>query len=563
MRKSLRNSFILLVLVGAFHSSVNAQFDPSSPLPPDNIVENEYIIKFKENQTLQDVQTQVAVRSNRSQNPLGILQNFQQDLSLQIKGEDKPEEILTHYQSVDTNIGVTTRESLEPLTNTFVYKTNGTETLQEVLAAYEDLPIEYIEPVNLLYFYNTPNDTDYNYLWGMDKINAETAWDQTTGSQNVKVAVVDSGVDKTHPDLQNNVIYTKQVGADCPSQGDLVGHGTHVSGTIGAMGNNNRGVAGVNWTVSILGYCAGTDGLPETYIIRSIQDAVQNGAKVINMSFGGPGDDPSVKAIIQQNPNVLFVASAGNCGYLPPNQGDPNNPACTQGGDASHYFPARYGATMDNVITVAATGPNNEWAKYSSYGQPVTITAPGGNPPNGSRTCANDGSDCIHSTLPGGAYDAWAGTSMSAPHVTGLAALMLSKDSSLTPKQIKEKLSQTAVDLGPAGRDDKFGSGIINAPAALNAIGNNPPTGGPTSQPTNPPQGTATPTFSPAITTPQPTPSVGGTHPCPAEAEKGNYDCNSVTDDNDRLAWEREFKAGTVTLGPFFEWIRRALYNRN
>ena len=571
MKKVLIFTALFLFFTGAVHAPTSAQYEPNFNIATENIATNQYIIKFKDDKTPADIQSAVEFRLDREKRPLGTIQNWQENLSLRFRGEQEPEAVLETYQSVEDDTGVVTTETLGSLENTFVYITDGSENIQEVLSAYQNLPIEYIEPVKILHLDNIPNDTNYSALWGMQKISAEPAWDLTTGSPSVKVGVVDSGVDGTHPDLQANIVLTKQIGGDCPAQGDLVGHGTHVSGTIGGVGNNNRGVAGVNWTVGILGYCAGTNGLPMPSVIRAIDDAIQNGARVINMSFGGAGEDSTFTTFIQAHPNVLFIASAGNCGRFGPNE---RTEKCPLGGDTDGYYPSAYGETLNNVITVAATGPNNEWANYSSYGRAVTVTAPGGNPPNGSSTCSSNGSNCIYSTLPGGRYGVMAGTSMSGPHVTGLAALMLSKDSTLTPQRIKEIMSSTATDLGPSGRDDKFGAGLINVQAALNAIGANPPpansptpiptTGQSTPPPTNPnsptPSSARTTTGAPAT----PTPGNGNTnHPCPDKAALGNYDCNQVTDDNDRLAWEKDFKSGKAKLAPFFEWIRRALYKNS
>ncbi len=317
-------------------------------------------------------------------------------------------------------------------------------TLVRGLSAQPD--VLYAEPNYIVHIADTvPNDPLFPQLWGLQNtgqpilgvpgtpgadISAAPAWDLTTGSQANVVAVVDTGIDYTHPDLADNVWtapagFTVTIGGTsltcaagtrgfnailntCDPRDDN-SHGTHVSGTIGALGNNSVGVVGVNWTASIMGIKflnAGGSGTTAD-AINAIEFAVQvkaafadtRGAnvRILSNSWGGGGFSQALLDEINRanDNNMLFVAAAGNFG---------------RDNDVVPFYPASY--PTPNLVAVAATTNNDFRAFFSNYGATtVHLGAPGVD---------------VLSTVPGGNYRYLSGTSMATPHVSGAAALVLS-----------------------------------------------------------------------------------------------------------------------------------------
>ncbi|MCT7957885.1 S8 family serine peptidase [Laspinema sp. D3] len=323
------------------------------------------------------------------------------------------------------------------------------------------------------------NDSSFNKLWGLHNtgqtggkvdadIDAVEAWQQQTGKKSVVVAVIDSGGDYRHQDLAaNNWRNTGEIagnGIDDDGNGfvddvygydfhnndgdpmDDNGHGTHVAGTIGAKGNNNLGIVGVNHDVSLMHLkFLNNNGSGSTYnAVRAVEYAIKMGADVINASFGGGGYSSAFYDVIQkaQNAGITFVAAAGN-----------NN----NNNDDKPYYPTNY--NVGNVISVAATDHQDNLAYFSNYGdKTVDLGAPGVG---------------ILSTLPGNKYASYNGTSMAAPHVAGAAALLLAEDSSLTPTQIKDILMKT-VDPLTSLQGKTVTGGRLNLNNALKAVNQTP-----------------------------------------------------------------------------------------
>jgi subtilisin family serine protease len=328
-----------------------------------------------------------------------------------------------------------------------------------------------VEPDYKIKLCRIPNDPQFNYLWAMRNtgqsggtpgadIDAHSAWDYETGSADIIVAVTDTGVDYTHPDLQANMwineaeqdglpgvdddengyiddIYGYDFGEVDSDPMDLHGHGTHVAGTIGAVGNNNQGVTGVCWDVNLMALKIMLDdgGLnPETYssvAAEAIEYAVDNGARVINASWriyeGWAAQPELIEDAVDyaRNAGVLFVAAAGNE---------------TIDNDDFPAWPASY--DLENIISVMATGHSDLKADYSNYGATsVDIAAPGGDFSRGGEPGE------ILSTIPGADYGYMQGTSMAAPHVAGACALILSVQPSLTYSQVKTLLMDTVDEL--------------------------------------------------------------------------------------------------------------------
>ncbi len=293
--------------------------------------------------------------------------------------------------------------------------------------------VEHAQPNHVYRTLFTPNDPDFGQQWNLPAIHAPEAWDVTLGA-GVKVAVVDTGVDCGHPDLQGQ----------CAAQANYVGgfqddngHGTHVAGIIAARVNNDIGIAGVAPGARLIALKVldqsgqGTT----TTAAAAIVDAVRvYGARVINLSFGGPDFDAFLQESINQAHagGALVVAAAGNSGSSAP----------------------IYPAAMDHVVAVAAVDPKLQRAGFSNYGNYVKLAAPGVD---------------IWSTYRGGQYDLGRGTSMAAPHVSAAAALVLSLRPNLCPDAVAALLFQTADDLGSPGWDPYYGYGLVNAYRAVRA----------------------------------------------------------------------------------------------
>ena len=396
------------------------------------------------------------------------------------------------------------------------------EAIARKLAALPD--VEYAEPDYIMRPTLVPNDPSYGAQWHYFEsfgINAPAAWDITTGSATVRVAVIDTGI-TDHPDLAGRWVGGYDFIADVPTANDGNGrdsdphdpgdwvtanlcgpgepaensswHGTHVAGTIGAASNNGLGVAGINWVspivpVRVLGRCGGftsdiVDGMRwAAGLTVAGVPANANPAKVMNMSLGGSGACSSTyqNAINAINAvGAIVVVSAGN-----------------SNANAANFQPA----SCSGVVTVAATDRNGNRTFYSNFGTTVEISAPGGEtntnspspaPQNGVLSTLNSGL-----TTPGTpSYVYYQGTSMAAPHITGILSLMMSLDPTLNFTQSLQILQSTARAF-PAGSScttSTCGSGIVDAAAALNAVINPPP---PTSTPTFGPSPTLTNTSTP------------------------------------------------------------------
>ena len=338
------------------------------------------------------------------------------------------------------------------------------------------------EPNYRIYPQATVNDANFNFQWHYPLINVPGAWDTTTGSAEVIVAVVDTGVLTGHPDLAGQLLpgYDFISDADAAGDGDgidpdpeeTVGdsgvdaisfHGTHVTGTIAAAGNNGIGVVGVAFGARVMPLRALTDSGGTLFDInQAIRFAAslandsgtlpERPADIINLSIGGGGFSPSSQALFNElrDLGITVVAAAGNEGSRVPS------------------YPASY----ENVISVSAVDAQQRITSYSNIGPRVDIAAPGG---DGSVDLNGDGyPDGVLST--GGADGEFAytflnGTSMAAPHVAGVIALMKSVNPDLGPDDIDRLLTDGALteDLGAVGRDDEYGEGLIDARKAIEA----------------------------------------------------------------------------------------------
>ncbi len=356
----------------------------------------------------------------------------------------------SRLRKTQVQAGVTINQTLEKLSN--------------------DPSVAYAEP-NYIYSIEAtlPNDADFSLQYGLNNpndsdIDAPEAWDISIGASSVIVAVIDSGVDYNHPDLRNQIwTNTAEIpgnGVDDDGNGfvdDIRGwdfadndndpmdenaHGTHVAGIIGAQGNDNRGAVGVNWAVQIMPLkFMDADGLGSTIAaIQAIDYAVANGARISNNSWGGDTFSQALFDTIQManSQGHLFVAASGNDGVNT---------------DNGSHFPSNY--ELPNIISVAASTSNDTLARFSNFGvATVDLAAPGLQ---------------IYSTIPNRQYELFSGTSMAAPFVAGVAALLLSKNNSLTTDTLKTTLLDT-VDQVPVFEGRLVTGGRLNAFNAIKAI---------------------------------------------------------------------------------------------
>lgn len=297
-----------------------------------------------------------------------------------------------------------------------------------------------------------PNDPLFRYQWPLQTIGALRGWAVEDGSgADVTVAVIDSGVDASHPDLTKRMVpgFDFVNLDDDPS--DDHGHGTHVAGIVAAQPANRRGVAGLSWGARIMPLKAcditGTCGTFE--VAAAIAYAARAGAGVVNISLGGPAPgcpaELALAGALAEATETLLVASAGN--------------------SAQEGNPVSYPASCDGYVSVGATTALDEWAPFSVHNEYVDLSAPGVSVPStippGLAGMSDDPS------TPG--YGPASGTSMASPHVAGLAALLLAAHPDWTPAQVEERMKETAADLGERGPDEYFGAGRIDVARALGA----------------------------------------------------------------------------------------------
>jgi subtilisin len=298
-------------------------------------------------------------------------------------------------------------------------------------------------------------DAELDNTWGVKRIGAGAVHDAGNKALNVPVAIIDTGIDYTHPDLGG----CATIGNGCKIAGgfDFVnndadpmdddGHGTHVAGTVAAL-ENSVGVVGVApeaklYALKVLD-SSGSGSFSD--VIKALEWVVDNGTiKITNNSYGSSSDPGTlVKAAFDNSyaTGVLHIAAAGNSG------------TCSAKNDSVGY-PAKY----SSVVAVAATNSSDTRPCWSSTGASVEISAPGVS---------------INSTKLGGSYVVYSGTSMASPHVAGVAALVLGTGASLTNVQVRDILASTAQDLGVAGRDPLYGYGLVNATAAVATVSSSP-----------------------------------------------------------------------------------------
>lgn len=300
----------------------------------------------------------------------------------------------------------------------------------------------------------TPNDAQYGKQWHYDMIRMPETWNIQSGKRQIKVGVIDSGVQVDHPDFKMISGLSRVTQQDFhtaePSNGDTMGHGTHVAGTIAASTNNTEGVAGVaGWERQgldvriISGRVFGSSGgTTSAEIITAVRWLITQNVDVANFSLGGYGTSTTEEAAFRDlyNGNTVVVAAAGND---------------TTDNDQNPHYPSDY----PFVINVTAVGPTRRLTWYSNFaGNPKKIAAPGG-------ALNNNPLEDVLSTVPGSRYEAFAGTSMASPHVAGVAALLIA--SGCPVANVYDAMAKTAQPAADGPDLKKYGPGILDAYSAV------------------------------------------------------------------------------------------------
>ena len=390
----------------------------------------------------------------------------------------KPDAVLSG--NIDLH-GAKITQSLELVDGLYELQLSQGMSIEGALAVFQaDTRVATAEANYRLMLEGIPNDPRFSSMYGLNNtaqtggtqdadIDAPEAWNINTGTKRTIVAVIDTGVDYNHQDLAANMwrntgeisgdgvdndgngyvddIYGYDFANNDADPMDDNGHGTHVSGTIGAVGNNGIGTTGVNWNTRIMALkFLAADGSGSTAgAISALNYAVRMGANLSNNSWGGGGSSSLLSQAISNAKNAghIFVAAAGNSGL--------NN-------DATANYPSNY--DFDNVVAVAATDNKDVLASFSNYGATtVDIAAPGVG---------------ILSTLPGNTYGTLSGTSMATPHVSGAISLIWDQNPTFTYQQVIAKLYSSVDKI--AGLNGKVATGgRLNIGNALNGSTTNPP----------------------------------------------------------------------------------------
>ncbi|MFH1504404.1 MAG: S8 family serine peptidase [Candidatus Omnitrophota bacterium] len=407
--------------------------------------------KTKESKNLPDLENIYVIKLSQGADIRAIIKEYQNDSSVEYAEPNYIERAFDGLESENYYIAVT------------AYNASDEESLYsgESLIVYQPPSDPYFRS-NLLW------GESYSDMWGLHRIKAEQAWPVEKGSDDIIVAVIDTGCDYNHKDLADNIwINFGEIpdnGIDDDENGfvddirgwdfagsildssvqdnnpiDIHGHGTHVAGTIAAVTDNYEGVAGISWQSKIM-IIKGLDddgvGAVEG-LANAIKYAADNGARILNNSWGGCGVSLTIEAAVDyaHSLDCVVVAAAGN-DYK----------------DANLFHPA----CCKNVITVGALDADDELAYFSNWGDKIDVIAPGVDILSLSAKGKTMGDYCLMS-----------GTSMACPHTVGLAALILSKNPELNNEEVRQILRNSAEDLGPQGKDSYFGYGLINAQQAL------------------------------------------------------------------------------------------------
>ena len=400
------------------------------------------------------------------------------------------DEVIVFYKNGYTSHSINGLSIKKLKENMAVLKIPEGKTVKEIIKKLKKDPsVALVIPNYIIKKQAIPNDPYYQDQWYLKKINMENAWDLSTGSNTVYVAVLDTGVDYNHPDLKNNIwlnsgelickdLNNNGIDDGCENnvdddgngyvddcygynavlnKGSAVdddGHGTHVAGIIGAIGNNNQGIAGINWNIKIVPCkfldASGNGDLGDLLeCLQYVKTLKNNGLNIVavNASYGYEGT-PSELNIDCSNPsysntekclmksiNAIFTVAAGNGGF--DLIGDDN--------DKTIFLPCNYSTNLNNVICVGATNSNDEKSSFSNYGaNSVDVFAPGGEITSTSNC---NKTEEILSTYKNSQYACEVGTSQAAPIIAGTVALLSSYNTSLSLSDIKNRILTTGDNI--------------------------------------------------------------------------------------------------------------------
>jgi thermitase len=353
--------------------------------------------------------------------------------SQQILVKFKADVTLPEVAQIHRQLGGQVKETIRNIGVQVVTVPKGQEKAK-AKAYSANAKVAYAEPDFMAQALGNPDDQYFGVQWGLAKIEAPEAWNVTTGSRQITIAVLDTGVDVDHPDLANKIISNMKF-CNSATTDDVYGHGTHVAGIIAAITNNGVGVAGLGYRCTIMNVKVLDDSGMGAYswLVSGIVWAADNGAKIINLSLGAPYASSALEDAVNYawGKGVVVVAAAGN------------------NGDTTPMYPAYY----TNCVAVAATDLNDALASFSNYGDWVDVAAPGVS---------------VYSTLKDNGYGYKSGTSQASPHVAGLAALIFtvvgdSNGNGLLNDEVRSQIQATCDEIGVSG----IGSGRINAYRAV------------------------------------------------------------------------------------------------
>ena len=448
-------------------------------------VSNEILIKVKDNVKSkiksEPTSTNTGIASLNEVNRAYKVSKFQKVVNASKKTKDKNHEIFNWYKVTLPGKQEIITEKLTEDTDNLNLDNVAAQNLKKIIAKFQADPN--VETAELDYVvHNTaiPNDPYYSSsgswgqgyqdLYGMHKINAAAAWDQITDATSVIVANIDTGVDRNHEDIRDNMwVNTGEVpgnGIDDDGNGyrddyygwdwvnndndpmDDYGHGTHTAGTIAAKGNNGIGVVGVAWAgrIMALKFLNSSGSGSTSHAASALRYAADMGAKVSSNSWGCKCTSSIVADAVsyEHNAGVVIVASAGN-----------------NSENVQNFSPA----SLKEVITVAASNYYDVGAYFSNFGSKIDVAAPGENVLSLKSAVSPM---CTSSVTVGTNYCRVSGTSMAAPHVAGLAALILTNRPQLNNEEVRQVLRISADDIGSPGFDVYTGHGCIDAGRALN-----------------------------------------------------------------------------------------------
>lgn len=375
---------------------------------------------------------------------------------VQAAPEVQPDEILVKFEAGVSSLAIETinqdlRVSLIemiPEINLYRLRIPGGTTIAEMIELYQHTAgVAYAEPNYIVHALETiPDDPRFDNQWALGKIEAPAAWDIVTGTNDIVIAIIDTGIDYDHPDLNDGrYVGGKDFINEDDDPMDDEGHGTHVTGIATADTNNGEGIAGVAWNSRFMAVkVLDAEGSGTDYdVAEGLYHAADEGARVANLSLGGPFGSLTLENAMRYayDAGVVMACAAGN---------DSRNGVS---------YPAAYDSYC---LGVAATTDSDQRAAFSNYGPEVDVAAPGVN---------------ILSTT-GGGYESWGGTSMATPHVAGLAALILAQDPDLSVDQVFAAIRDSADDVNAEtdpGEDVYLGTGRINAYRALIQVKLEPP----------------------------------------------------------------------------------------